>query len=242
MHMLERLWSIGHVDCEYRGSSRPTTHSPSTGPRGAPRHTGRVAAPCMPAAYQFTRRDEQSWHKYTFTTDSETGGLVMTAPNGTGHEGARLYGSGEGPEHWLKVRPLDSPRANTGRCATPTKTARAPSRPPRAAGCATTRSTAPGTTPRERRGRAAQREGGSPPRQRPGATASSRPTAAPTARPGKRRRHDERDGVTAAPRPAHCGGRLSLSLSPSVPRTPASALVVVPLSLNTTQLKLNTTH
>ena len=69
-----------------------------------------VHAPGMPAAYQFTRRDEQSRHNYTFATDSETGGLVMTAPNGAGHEGARLYGGGEGPEHWLKVRPLDSPR------------------------------------------------------------------------------------------------------------------------------------
>ena len=163
-----------------------------------------VHAPGMPAAYQFTRCDEQSRHNYTFATDSETGGLVMTAPNGAGHEGARLYGGGEGPEHWLKVRPLDSPRANTGRCATPTKTARAPSRPPRAAGCATTRSTAPGTTPRERRGHAARREGGPPQRQRLGATASGRPTAAPTTRPGgdattasttrRRRRHDRHRG------------------------------------------------
>tara|TARA_B100000795_G_scaffold6113_1_gene4483 strand:- start:705 stop:1007 length:303 start_codon:yes stop_codon:yes gene_type:complete len=64
----------------------------------------------MPAAYHVTRHDEQSWHNYAFATDGSTGGLVMATPNGTGHEDARLYGGGEGPDNWLKVRPLDSPR------------------------------------------------------------------------------------------------------------------------------------
>ena len=32
----------------------------------------------------------------------------MATPNGTGHEDARLFGGGEGPDHWLKVLPLDN--------------------------------------------------------------------------------------------------------------------------------------
>ena len=69
-----------------------------------------VYAPGMPATYHFTRHAEQSRHNYSFATDKSTGRLVMATPNGTGHEGARLYGGGEGPDNWLKVRPLDSPR------------------------------------------------------------------------------------------------------------------------------------
>ena len=47
----------------------------------------------------------------------------MTAPNGTSHEDARLYGGGEGPKHWFKVRPLESPRDHWEMRDTPTTAA-----------------------------------------------------------------------------------------------------------------------
>ena len=92
-----------------------------------------VHAPGMPAAYQFTRRDEQSRHNYTFATDSETGGLVMTAPKAQATRARASTAAAKAPSTGSRCAPSTA-HATTGRCATPTETAGAPSRPPRTAG------------------------------------------------------------------------------------------------------------
>ena len=164
-----------------------------------------VHAPGMPATYHFTEHDERWRHGCTLNLDRGTGGLVMTAPNGTNHEDARLYGGGEGPKHWFKVRPLESPRdhwemrhtddsgGRTTTAATDGWPHDGPQRRPRSHPYGNG-----GADPRAQGGRPAAAATA-------GETTSDRPTEAATARAGNQRRRNAHDETTATPRPKRRG-------------------------------------